>query len=85
MYRGDIEIFEPQKRPVLMDVTLIDPAVQKHSCVGLSTIISSTKANIVAEWIRIKQASVQPEANPCGEICESVTNGPAASTTWSAT
>ena len=37
MYRGDIEIFEPRKRPVLMDVTVVDPAVQKHSCVGLST------------------------------------------------
>ena len=30
MYRVDIEIFEPRKRPVLMDVTVVDPAVQKH-------------------------------------------------------
>ena len=74
MYRGDIEIFEPQKRPVLMDVTLIDPAVQKHSCVGLSTKQYEDKHH---RRVDPNQSGKCPARTPCGETCESTTNGPA--------
>lgn len=74
MYRGDIEIFEPQKRPVLMDVTLIDPAVQKHSCVGMSSKQYDDKHD---RRIVPNQPGKCPARAPCGEIGESTTNGPA--------
>ena len=76
-YRGDIEIYLPGgQRPVLMDVTMIDPAVQTHPCVGLS---ARDYQRYHAEAVDNATEGTCGRQSPCGEgIRYAPAQGPAA-------
>jgi len=81
-FSPDAEVYPPGhsgKRPVALDFTMIDPAVQTHACVGLSVNDYQRlhAANVIDSTV--SSNGTCSRRTPCGEGCHSMpAQGPAA-------